>query len=602
MTDAADRKMREPPVVPVEAPPDVPQLFYRRGYRLPRAIAWFGFKSFWGHMWHLGASAMATEDIDCRDWMHADLADELTRRVAAVIDAKDPGAPSLTEALGEDLWIDFIADTGDDFSVSRAVGRMLFSRYDVPDPDRLGERLILPRGHLLVFGGDTAYPVATEVEIQNRVIAPFTRALRAAGRDGRRRALLGIPGNHDWYASLDGFGRLFRARRAQLDRKKKVGPDDTAPAQADGEKVDPLANLKHFVRWVEAFRVGDSVVKRSALAIEGYTPVQSASYWALRLAPSLDFWGIDRQLRLVDFEQRAYFAETRGDRSRGIVLALADPVYAFLEPNPAGVGALKSLDLSVERDGLLVLTGDTHHYCRQKFGAGMHVIAGGGGAFLHPACVARHGKPAPESEFPGPKVTWALALQVPWQIVHGRSGFLLHAIMALLLLPLYGVQSWTGAAGGKAAIGTAAVVAIACVFLGGFRQHTLKIGGLSILTGLAVGLMPYGVHDFVRVGSAHIGLHLTPIWSASVAYGLAIYAGVLAIGTYLMLLTILGLEQHQAFSALAHPGYKHFVRLRVRRDGSRVDAWTLGRVDPLSKLDAVVLVDRFTWRNPKHVP
>jgi hypothetical protein len=229
----------------------------------------------------------------------------------------------------------------------------------------------------------------------------------------------------------------------------------------------------------------------------------------------------------------------------------------------------------------------------------MHVIAGGGGAFLHPACVARAGKPAPEAEFPGPKVTWALALQVPWQIVHGRSGFLLHAIMALVLLPLYGVQSWTGLGGGKTAIGTAAVVALACLFLGGFRHHVVKIGALSLLTGVAVGVMPYAVHDIVRVGALRLGLHLTPIWSASVAYALAIYTGVLAIGTYLMLLTILGLEQHQAFSALAHPGYKHFVRLRVRRDGRQVDAWVLGRVDPLSKKDAVVLADRFTWQNPR---
>ena len=42
------------------------------------------------------------------------------------------------------------------------------------------------------------------------------------------------------------------------------------------------------------------------------------------------------------------------------------------------------------------------------------------------------------------------------------------------------------------------------------------------------------------------------------------------------------------------------VRLRVRRDGSRVDGWVLGKVDPLGKKDQVVLVDRFTWRNPGH--
>jgi hypothetical protein len=70
------------------------------------------------------------------------------------------------------------------------------------------------------------------------------------------------------------------------------------------------------------------------------------------------------------------------------------------------------------------------------------------------------------------------------------------------------------------------------------------------------------------------------------------------IGTYLMLLTVLGIEQHQAFSALAHPGYKHFVRLRFKKDGSGADVWTFGRVDPLASEDTVVLVDHFRWKNP----
>ena len=86
---------------------------------------------------------------------------------------------------------------------------------------------------------------------------------------------------------------------------------------------------------------------------------------------------------------------------------------------------------------------------------------------------------------------------------------------------------------------------------------------------------------------------------ASIAFVLSVYLGTLMIGTYLMLLTILGLEQHQAFSALAHPGYKHFVRLRFRKDGSRADGWVFGRVDPLGPKDEVVLVDRFRWDNPK---
>src|SRR4029079_11944893 len=107
-------------------------------------------------------------------------------------------------------------------------------------------------------------------------------------------------------------------------------------SRVDTDTVDRFGQIGHFIQWVEAFRVGRFVGKRSALPLLGYTPVQSASYWALRLAPGLDLWGPDRQLRAIDFQQRTYFAEARGGEGRGVMLVLADPAYAFLEPSAAG--------------------------------------------------------------------------------------------------------------------------------------------------------------------------------------------------------------------------------------------------------------------------
>lgn len=574
------------PIKPAPAPADAPKLFYRRGRRFPRAIAWFGFQSFWGHIWHLLASVVATEDIDSRDWMQADEGDELTRRIARELEAATLDAPSLAEALGRDVFLDFVADTGDDFTVSKAVARLVFAEYEVD-----GERL--PRGDVLVFGGDTAYPVATDIEIHNRVVVPWNDVLRSRD-DGKPRVILGVPGNHDWYAGLDGFGRMFRRRHARLERSaqehaEKVSPDD----------IDRLGQIGHFIEWVEAFRVGKDVLKRAALALRGYTPVQSASYFALRLAPALDLWGVDRQLRSVDFQQRGYFAEARMQQ-RGIVLCVADPVHAFLEPNPAGVRTLESLGVSLENDGLLVLTGDTHHYCRQTFGQSVHVIAGGGGAFVHPARIARAGVgPLPDAEFPGPKTSLALALQVPWQIARGRSGILIHSILALVYAPLFFVQWSTGRGGLVASAITALVAVLACIGLGGWRHKPVRVLLLSLVTGLVVGFLPREAHGAAAFLVRAFGLAASHFQLAAFAYALSIYAGTLALGTYLMLLTILGIEQHQALSALAHPGYKHFVRLRVRRDGTAIDGWVLGRVDPLSAKDPVVLVDRFRWENPR---
>ena len=154
---------------------------FTRGRARPRGVVWFGASSFWGHLRHFVASAIATEDVDSRDWMTADTPHELLARVARELGG-DPAASSLVDALGRDVWIDFVADTGDDVSVSRAVARLLFAEYELPDPDRPGATLVAPRGEILLFGGDTAYPVATAQEITNRVIAPWNQVLDDASR------------------------------------------------------------------------------------------------------------------------------------------------------------------------------------------------------------------------------------------------------------------------------------------------------------------------------------------------------------------------------------------------------------------------------------
>src|SRR3954466_11316032 len=183
-----------------------------RGKEKPRGVAWFGARSFWGHVCHLIAAGIASEGVDSRHWMTPDDPENLRARIVEVLGGGDPTAATLVDGLGRELYIDFIADTGDDVGVSRAVARLLFAPYELPDPDRPGAFLAAPRGELLVCGGDTAYPVATAQEITNRVIVPFNQVLEALPPDPTPRVLLGIPGNHDWYDGLDGFGRMFRRR------------------------------------------------------------------------------------------------------------------------------------------------------------------------------------------------------------------------------------------------------------------------------------------------------------------------------------------------------------------------------------------------------
>jgi hypothetical protein len=87
----------------------------------------------------------------------------------------------------------------------------------------------------------------------------------------------------------------------------------------------------------------------------------------------------------------------------------------------------------------------------------------------------------------------------------------------------------------------------------------------------------------------------SPKTAALVVFGLSIFGGAFVFGCYLAALALFGLNHDQAFAALGHPGYKHIVRMRARADGSAIDAWVIGLVDPLGA-HTPVLVDRITFQ------
>src|SRR5262249_12251402 len=159
----------------------------------------------------------------------------------------------------------------------------------------------------------------------------------------------------------------------------------------------------------------------SRLDLAGYTAVQEASYWALALAPGLDLWGVDRQLRATDFRQRVFFAQRRAEaQPHKFVLVAPDPALAYGEPNEPGTKILESCHFSLASDKLLYLTGDAHHYERQVVGDSMHVIAGGGGAFVHGTRIARDSNAAPpQCVYPDRRTSLRLALGMPLRLAAG---------------------------------------------------------------------------------------------------------------------------------------------------------------------------------------
>jgi hypothetical protein len=583
-------------------------LAFKQGAHPPYAIRWYGATSLFGHFRNLVATAIASESVDSRDWMRPLRAEKMLRGVLRVLGLENKG--TLLESLERPLWIDWVADTGDDRDVSQAVGRMLFAEYEVDERDGAGPPLRLPRGDVLLFGGDTAYPVATAEEIYRRVVQPWNELLRELPDDREgARVLLGIPGNHDWYDGLDGFGRFFRrqARSSERSDGRSLRPEKTRSAKrsrkvglvARGLHLDEVGGTLKMIadaaKAVRAFWRGTNVGRRRRLTLQGYEAVQESSYWALPLAPGLDLWGADRQLGRLDYRQRGYFQERRREvgEETAVFFVAGDPALAFGERWEPGAKMLAACKLSFDRDRILYLCGDMHHYERRAAGAGaesLHVIAGGGGAFLHGTSIARPPMGYGACAYPDAAQSRALALQVPLKLMLGRAGYLVHIAAAFVASIELGA-GWHNRARFEAssAIVTLAIIALLYVYAGHQKAHPRRVLALAIPFGVVLGLMPMAL-----ASAMHSLAHAVPLLGRD-TIDIVIYAFVAAFvfGVFLTMVAVGGLEMQQAFTALGHPGFKHFVRLRVSPDGT-VDAWTIGKDDPLAA-DGPWLVDRWTF-------
>ncbi len=258
----------------------------------------------------------------------------------------------------EDFWIDYISDTGDGFDATATMAWMLAK--DQLDVD--GHTM--PRGSLLVFGGDEVYPFASISEYENRLVGPY-RAMFPHS-DPPSPLVVAIPGNHDWYDGLTAFMHVFAQTRPEPTRH-----DQTRPVQ------DPVTSV--------------AVESTSGRWIGGWITAQRRSYFAVQLPNRWWLWGIDVQLdTYIDNAQLAYFGEMakqlhEGD---GVILCCARPTWVHCgKSDPEAYSVLDFFERTIIRPTganlRLTLTGDHHSYARYESDDGEHkLIAGGGGAFL----------------------------------------------------------------------------------------------------------------------------------------------------------------------------------------------------------------------------
>ena len=109
--------------------------------------------------------------------------------------------------------------------------------------------------------------------------------------------------------------------------------------------------------------------------------------------------------------------------------------------------------------------------------------------------------------------------------------------------------------------------------------------GISVLFGLVLGLLLLGLYH--TLGGTLPRLGVVP---AVVAHA---FLASFVLGLFLLVLALVGLEHHQGFAVLGHPGFRHFVRLCVHPSG-RIEGFVIGKDDPLGE-GLPVLVDRFAW-------
>ncbi|HEY0486040.1 MAG TPA: hypothetical protein VGD72_07315 [Mycobacteriales bacterium] len=431
---------------------------------------------------------------------------------------------------GGEIWLDFTADLGDGFDATYSVASLLAA----PGLEIGG--VSLPRGEVLVLGGDEVYPVGSAESYEQRTTRVYAAALPESA--GPRPTLYAVPGNHDWYDGLTAFLRVFA-------QQKTIGGWDTA---------------------------------------------QRRSYFALRLPGGWWLLALDIQLdAYIDQPQLAYFRTVAeqfapGD---GVILCTAKP--SWYQAGRGEEGSFRRLGYFAEQvlagTGAhlrLVLTGDSHHYSRYTDEATGQTLltAGLGGAYTSathllperltiPSRLVAPGAPPEPVTYDRAARTWppqatsrreaAGVLGLP--LVNPGFWALLGAVQAAFVASVLtrNVLSW---------VTTAVLIVVAAVWFAdperGGRWARVRYGLPHAAAQLLLGYAAY------RVAAALTGSWAR--WVAAVAATPAVMAvaGLAAAevtAVYLLLASRGGANVNELFAAQSRDDHKGFVRIHLRRDG-----------------------------------
>jgi hypothetical protein len=477
-----------------------------------------------------------------------------------------------------EIWIDYVSDVGDGWNSTYSVAYTL--AQETLDID--GETL--PRGEILIFGGDGVYPTANPVEYGKKLVEPYRLAFNSsrsasahAKSDLKKNPhVFVLPGNHDWYDSLVAFQKIF---------------------------CTSIFNNRIFAG--------------------AWQTRQPRSYFALKLPQKWWLLGIDLQLsHNIDVPQLQYFESIAAKMEAGdrVILCVPEPYWvkaikyqdfdeAFQKLVEKEESVVK-LEEILEKKGVqtkLYLAGDLHHYRRfesQDDDRIQKITAGGGGAFLHPTHDFDYRKNKRrrkktdtrnfdlKKNYPEP----AESRKLDWGNLFGfifrspKFGILtgvLYALLALLIRAEVGGNKFSWREALKATINRfieepLALIVVVLLLLGlifftdsnskVYKRVAGLIHGLTHLTAVFfLGWFGYRLSQWIITTFGIVGPTTGKIiWFFSVVAVCLIggyIIGSFIMGLYLFVsLHFFGRHDNEAFSALKIEDYKNFLRLHITKD------------------------------------
>lgn len=467
-----------------------------------------------------------------------------------------------------ELWLDFIADTGDGWNSTYSVA------YYASKPElelkSQNKTYQTKRGSVLIFGGDEVYPTPSKKGYIERLITPFEQAF---GDDKPEETphVFALPGNHDWYDGLEAFTRLF---------------------------CSDLGSRK-FAGWYSR---------------------QKRSYFALKLPNKWWLLGSDGQLHSnIDTSQLEYFrniAQNHMEEGDKVILCISEPVWIYAHKYKKFGEFYDESDLIYLQHEILApknidvkvfLTGDLHHYRRHeeintedKNSKTQKITAGGGGAFLHPThgfdfSVITEDKQLPGQEprkfkqmasYPDEKTSKKLGWKtILFPFMNPGFGFLtglLYLITIWIVSSTYkfdfphGIIEFLAQTGKAFARNPVAalwlgLVGAGFVFFTDTHSKFYKwIGGLfhfflNLFSIGYIGLFAAFINNTFFKGNVVSGFIIIPI----IIFWLGWVIGSFNMGLYLMIsMNIFGRHDNETFSALKIQDFKNFLRLHIAEDGT----------------------------------